>query len=85
MENLDRICETQAMRLVLHDIEAGKVTEELARRGIPPKQHLHVIVESVGENDIAMSAINAAGGAFDWLADEPDLYTDEDLVERCRR
>ena len=22
-----------------------------------------------------------AGGAFDWLADEPDLYTDADLVQ----
>jgi len=22
------------------------------------------------------------GGAFDWLHDEPDLYTDDDLLER---
>ncbi len=22
------------------------------------------------------------GGAFDWLADEPDLYSDDDLKER---
>jgi hypothetical protein len=28
--------------------------------------------------------MNAAGGAFDWLADEPDLYGDADLVERFR-
>jgi hypothetical protein len=31
-----------------------------------------------------MTAINAAGGAFDWLAEEPDLYSDADLVERFR-
>jgi hypothetical protein len=30
-----------------------------------------------------VTAINAAGGGFDWLADEPDLYSDGDLVERC--
>jgi hypothetical protein len=26
--------------------------------------------------------MNAAGGAFDWLAEEPDLYSDADLVAR---
>ena len=31
-----------------------------------------------------MTAINAAGGAFDWLAEESDLYGDSDLVE-CDR
>ena len=34
-----------------------------------------------GEADaLPMAAIAQAGGAFDWLADEPDLYTDADLV-----
>jgi hypothetical protein len=28
--------------------------------------------------------MNAAGRGFDWLADEPDLYSDADLVERFR-
>jgi hypothetical protein len=27
-----------------------------------------------------MAAIAEAGGVFDWLADEPDLYSDADLV-----
>lgn len=26
----------------------------------------------------------ANGGAFDWLHDEPDLYTDDDLIERYK-
>ena len=34
-----------------------------------------------GEADaLPMAAIAQAGGAFDWLADEPDLYTDADLM-----
>jgi hypothetical protein len=28
--------------------------------------------------------INAEGGAFDWLAEDPGLYRDADLVERFR-
>lgn len=31
-----------------------------------------------------MTAINAAGGAFNWLAEEPDFYSDADLIERYR-
>jgi len=30
------------------------------------------------------STVNAAGGGFEWLKDEPDLYSDADLVERYR-
>ena len=30
---------------------------------------------------LPMAAIVQAGGAFDWLADEPNLYTDADLVQ----
>ena len=29
---------------------------------------------------LPMAAMAQAGGAFDWLADEPDLYTDADPV-----
>lgn len=72
------------MRQVLNDIEAGKVTEELHRRGIPPGQHLRVVVETIEPEEPSITAINAAGGAFDWLAREPDLYGDDDLAERFR-
>jgi hypothetical protein len=72
------------MRQVLNDIEAGKVTEELQRRGIPPGQHLRVVVETIEPKEPSITAMNAAGGAFDWLALEPDLYSDDDLVERFR-
>jgi hypothetical protein len=72
------------MRQVLTDIEAGKLTEELRRRGIPAGQRLRVVVESIEPGEPSITAMNAAGGAFDWLADEPDLYSDADLVERFR-
>jgi hypothetical protein len=72
------------VREILNDIEAGKVTDELRRRGIPPRQRLRVLVESIDTDEPSLTAINAAGGAFDWLAEEPDLYSDADLVERFR-
>jgi hypothetical protein len=72
------------MRQILHDVEAGEVSEELRRRGIPPRQRLRVLVQSIDLDEPSVTAINAAGGAFDWLAEEPDLYSDADLVERFR-
>jgi hypothetical protein len=72
------------MRQILNDIEAGRVTDELRRRGIPSRQRLRVVVESIDTDELSLTAINAAGGAFDWLAEEPDLYSDADLIERFR-
>jgi hypothetical protein len=72
------------MRHVLNDIEAGKVTDELRKRGIPSAQRLRVVAESIETDEPSLTAINAAGGAFDWLVNEPDLYTDADLIERFR-
>lgn len=69
---------------VLNDIEAGKLADELRKRGIPPGQRLRVVVESIETDDLSTTAINATGGAFDWLADEPELYSDADLKERFR-
>jgi hypothetical protein len=72
------------MRQILDDVEAGKVTEELRRRGIPSAQRLRVVAESIEPEEPSITAANAEGGAFDWLAEEPDLYSDADLVERFR-
>jgi hypothetical protein len=73
------------MRQVLEDIEAGRLTDELARRGIPARQRLRVTVESLESDELPMTAINAGGGAFDWLAGEPDIYSDGDLIEHYRK
>ena len=80
------LCEATftVMRQVLNDIEAGKVSDELRRRGVPPAQRLRVVVESIDDIGPYLTAINAAAGAFDWLAEEPELYSDADLVERFR-
>ena len=44
---------------------------------------VRVILETVDEDDeISVTEMNAQGGAFAHLADEPDLYTDFDLIER---
>ena len=72
-----------AMQRITLDAEAGQLSAELARRGIAADARGHVLVEVVdsGADALPMAAIAQAGGAFDWLADEPDLYTDADLVQ----
>lgn len=72
------------MKHVLNDIEAAKVSDELRRRGIPPRQRLRVVVESIETEEPSITVMNASGGAFDWLVEEPDLYSDADLVEHFR-
>lgn len=64
------------MRQVLDDIEAGKLVEELRRRGIHPGQRVRAVVEPLDDADLPVTAMNQAGGAFDWLEAEPDLYGD---------
>jgi hypothetical protein len=72
-----------AMERIILDTEAGQVSAELVRRGIAANVQVHALVEVKGAGDLSTAAIAQAGGAFDWLADEPDLYTDADLVERA--
>lgn len=71
------------MQKITLDAGAGQVSAELARRGIAANTRVRVLVEVVYEQPDAlpMAAIAQGGGAFDWLADEPDLYTDADLVQ----
>ncbi len=74
--------EEKGMDRIALDAEAGQVSAELVRRGIAAGTRVHVLVEVVEAPDaLPMAAIAQAGGAFDWLADEPDLYTDADLAE----
>ena len=44
-------------------------------------QYVLVKVMDSEADTLPTAAIAQAGGAFDWLADEPDLYTDADLVK----
>lgn len=70
------------MRRISLDTEAGQVSAELARRGIDQRARVHVLVEVVERDAVPITALAQAGGAFDWLAEEPDLYTDADVVRQ---
>lgn len=64
------------MRQVLENIEAGQVQAEMERRGIQPRQRVRVVFETLESDDIPIAQ---EGGAFDWLKDEPDIYTAADI------
>ena len=72
------------MSQIVLDAEAGQVSAELARRGIPLHAGLHVLVEVTPGSELPMAAIAQAGMGLDWPADEPELYSDTDLVEPAR-
>ena len=59
---------------------AGQISAELAKLGLDQKARVRVRVEIAEPDGMAMAAIAEADGAFQWLADEPDLYTDADLL-----
>jgi hypothetical protein len=69
------------MAQIVLDAEAGEVSAELARRGVDAHTRVHVEVEVVDAAAPPMTRIAVEGKALDWLADEPDLYSDDDLVE----
>ena len=71
------------MERIILDAEAGQVSAELARRGIAADTRVHVLVEVRDAEEFSTAAIAQAGGAFAGLADEPELYSDADLVERA--
>jgi len=71
------------MQKIALDAEAGQLSAELVRRGIAVGTRVHVLVEVIGDEDLSMAALAQAGGAFDWLTEEPDLYTDADLVKQA--
>jgi hypothetical protein len=71
------------MERIIFDAEAGQVSAELVRRGVAADARVHVLVEVGDAEELSTAAIAQAGGAFDWLADEPELYSDADLVERA--
>jgi hypothetical protein len=72
------------MSQIVRDAEAGQLSAELARRGIPPHARVHVLVEVTSGGELPMAAIAQGGKALDWLADEPDLYSDADLIAPAR-
>ena len=72
------------MSQIVFDAEAGQVSAELARRGIPPHARVHVLVEVTAGAERPYAAIAQAGKGLDWLVEEPELYSDADLIEPAR-
>lgn len=72
------------MSQIVLDAEAGQVSAERARRGIPPHALVHALVEVMPDGEPPMAAIAQAGKGLDWLAGEPELYSDADLIEPAR-
>ncbi|WP_169732768.1 hypothetical protein [Azospirillum halopraeferens] len=71
------------MRTTIDRIEAGRLLpqEDLRRLGLAPRRMVRVILETVDEDDeMSVTEMNARGGAFAHLADEPDVYSDSDLI-----
>ena len=54
----------------------------MSRRGIKPNQRVRVAFELIDEEDLPLARIAQDGHAFDWLTEEPDLYSLDDLKER---
>jgi hypothetical protein len=75
---------TLAMQQIILDAKAGQISAELFRRGISGDTQVHVVIEVPYDPGFSMSAIAQADKAFDWLADEPDLYSVADLAETTR-
>ena len=74
------------MQDITFDVEAGRVSAELELRGIEAERRVRVTVQvpESAEDSLPLEAANQAGGAFDWLDDEPDLYSDADLIGPAR-
>lgn len=66
------------MRYILDNIEAGKIPGEIQRRGIPARQRVRVVLETL-DDDLPLARLAEEGGAFSFLADEPDLYSEADV------
>ncbi|MDR3528316.1 MAG: hypothetical protein P4L57_13660 [Rhizomicrobium sp.] len=65
------------MRYVLENIEAGAVPNEMKRQSIALSQRVRVVETLNDEMPLAQMA--QLGGAFDFLADEPELYSEADI------
>ena len=72
------------MSQIVLDAEAGQVSAELARRGVPPHVRVHVLVEISQGGELPMAAIAQAGKGLDWLAEDPELYSNADVIEPAR-
>ena len=53
-----------------------KLTIDVPSDVEPGEHRVIVVIEEMASQELA--AVAQHGGSFDWLSDEPDLYSDED-------
>lgn len=66
------------MRYLLEDVQAGDLPVEMKRRGIASNRRVRVVVDTL-DDELPLARIAQDGGAFDFLACEPDLYSEADI------
>jgi hypothetical protein len=69
------------MRYVLENVEAGNVSREIERKGISARQRVRVTLETL-DDDLSLSQMAEAGRAFEFLKDEPELYSEADIKQQ---
>jgi len=66
------------MRYILENIEVGDLPREIKSRGISNRQRVRVTLETLAD-DLPLAKMAEEGRAFDFLADEPELYSEADI------
>lgn len=72
------------MKTTIERIQAGKLLpkDDLRKLGLAPLSVVRVVLETIDDADeFSVTEMNAEGLSFDYLTEEPDLYTDSDLIE----
>jgi len=70
------------MRRIVFEAEAGQILAELAQRSFPSKNRVYLLIRVVPANKLQGMAVAEVGKGFDWLAEEPELCSDADLLEQ---
>ncbi|MBF0475490.1 MAG: AbrB/MazE/SpoVT family DNA-binding domain-containing protein [Deltaproteobacteria bacterium] len=71
----------QEIRLKL-GVGEGDLIEMVVENGRIVGQPVRVVPELPAENDFSITDLNAGSFAFDFLKDEPDIYTENDVKKR---
>ncbi len=67
------------MKTIAIESEAGLLRLPSALQ-LSPKTRLAVLALEEGETEVDLATLADAGGAFDFLREEPDLYSDADIL-----
>lgn len=90
MHNETLIAETGRLLAALPEDRARSVRDFAAFLAqqlwavLPVVEDPSAAAETEEEFRADIAAIVSHSGSFDWLRDEPDLYTDDDLIERYK-